>query len=90
MNQINCKLCSSISEFEFESKILNKYIIKYYRCKHCELIQTENPSWLNEAYQNSISYSDTGIFERNYRISKLILMILSLRKEEEIELLKVI
>jgi 2-polyprenyl-3-methyl-5-hydroxy-6-metoxy-1,4-benzoquinol methylase len=79
---LDCRLCGNSTNFVFSHKILNKHNINYYRCLKCDLIQTEHPYWLKEAYRNPISISDTGIFERNIRLSKLILKVLSLKKED--------
>jgi len=39
--------------------------VNYYECSRCGYVQTEQPSWLDEAYANSINLSDTGILARN-------------------------
>jgi len=75
---MNCRLCNYQTKEIFSNVILKKYNIKYYKCENCKLIQTESPYWLNKAYQDSISILDTGIFERNLRLSKLITVVLSL------------
>ena len=49
----------------FETKVLNKYDIKYFKCLHCEFIQTEEPFWLNEAYNSPIGLIDVGLLQRN-------------------------
>lgn len=68
---INCKVCRSKSEKIFSKQILGKYIINYYRCSNCGLIQTEKPFWLKEAYSSAIIDSDTGIISRNIVLSKI-------------------
>lgn len=62
---IHCKICENNTDFFSEAFLLNKYIIKYYICKNCSFIQTENPYWLKEAYSDAINYSDIGILKRN-------------------------
>jgi hypothetical protein len=64
-----CKICGSISKYIFKAKILNKYSIGYYQCRNCGFIQTEEPYWLEEAYKNSISVSDTGLVQRNISVA---------------------
>lgn len=49
----------------FSALILHKYNIQYYYCEECGILQTEEPYWLSEAYQNPISSLDTGIVTRN-------------------------
>jgi hypothetical protein len=56
--------------------ILNKYDIKYYHCVNCGFLQTEESYWLNEAYDESINISDTGIMSRNIHLSKITTLIL--------------
>ncbi len=42
-----------------------KYEVQYYRCPECYFAQTEDPYWLDEAYQNALNLSDTGLLFRN-------------------------
>jgi len=60
----------------FETKVLNKYNVKYYKCRDTGFVQTEEPYWLNEAYSSAITKLDIGIVFRNEqlknRVSKLI------------------
>jgi hypothetical protein len=67
----NCKICGSITKNIFEAKILNKYNINYYQCLNCDFVQTEKVYWLEEAYQSSMNFSDTGIMHRNEKFSKI-------------------
>ncbi len=62
---MNCKICGSISHDFANGKIINKYSIKYYQCEHCGFIQTEEPYWLEEAYEQVINDSDIGAVSRN-------------------------
>jgi hypothetical protein len=74
---MNCKICNDLSEFIFENTILKKYKIKYYLCSKCGFLQTENPFWLKEAYRESISIYDTGIFQRNNDLLRKILILIT-------------
>lgn len=65
-----CKICSSETELSFTHKVLKKYDVKYFRCLDCNYLFTENPYWLEEAYNSSINLSDTGILRRNIYYSK--------------------
>ncbi len=67
---MNCKICSSESKEIFSAKILNKHVIKYYHCPVCDFLQTEEPFWLNEAYEAAIGITDTGILKRNHLFAK--------------------
>ena len=72
----DCPICGSLLEFEFNSIVLNKYEVNYYRCKNCELLQTEKPYWLDEAYADVISSTDTGLVQRNITIAKKLAILL--------------
>lgn len=71
-----CPVCSSSLNKIFNEEILNKYSVEYFKCNFCGLIKTEKPYWLDEAYSNAISISDTGLVARNillsYRVSVLL------------------
>jgi hypothetical protein len=60
-----CKICSNKSTLKGEATLLQKYKVKYYCCDNCGFIQTEDPYWLDEAYNSAINYTDTGILSRN-------------------------
>jgi 2-polyprenyl-3-methyl-5-hydroxy-6-metoxy-1,4-benzoquinol methylase len=68
----SCPVCKTKLHFVFEAKVLKKYDVRYFQCPHCELLKTEEPHWLNEAYQNAIIDADTGLVQRNNRIAKKI------------------
>ncbi|MDM9385348.1 hypothetical protein QUB80_32355 [Chlorogloeopsis sp. ULAP01] len=44
----------------------------YYFCEESGLLKTEKPYWLDEAYQEAIADTDTGLVRRN--ISNLIVL----------------
>ncbi|EKE02033.1 MAG: Glycosyl transferase, family 2 [uncultured bacterium] len=67
---MRCKICNLITENIFEARILNKYNIRYFYCNSCGFLQTEEPFWLNEAYNEVINIYDTGILSRNLELSK--------------------
>lgn len=75
---MKCKICNKIAKNIFTGKILNKYTIKYFHCIHCNFLQTEKPYWLDEAYKDSITISDTGYMQRNISLSKKISVILDI------------
>ena len=60
-----CRVCKSKVSKIFSSNILQKYSVEYFHCPRCEYIQTENPYWLEEAYNSPINVSDTGMIMRN-------------------------
>lgn len=67
---MNCRICLTETNGIFSAKILNKYEIKYYHCPKCDFLQTEQPYWLNEAYESAIGLTDTGILKRNQLFAK--------------------
>lgn len=65
-----CKICGEDSNFLFESIILSKYSVKYFKCNCCDFIQTEEPYWLSEAYTSPIALIDVGLLYRNITLSE--------------------
>jgi len=66
-----CRICKKDSVSIFKKLVLNKYNVQYYQCINCNFIQTEEPYWLDEAYQKTINISDTGLLARNIHLSKM-------------------
>jgi hypothetical protein len=66
-----CKICAHKSLIFATAKLLSKYQIEYFKCTNCGFIQTEEPYWLEEAYQEPINISDTGIVARNIYLAKI-------------------
>lgn len=73
---MNCKICLSRSDFLFEANVLQKHLVKYYKCQSCGFIQTEKPYWLSEAYISPIATLDVGLLQRNISLSKQVSKIL--------------
>jgi hypothetical protein len=71
-----CKICNSITQQVFKSKILKKYDVNYFKCSNCGYLFTEEPYWLEEAYSRSINLSDTGILQRNIYFSKILSILI--------------
>lgn len=67
---MKCRICGASINKIFDSNILNKYIVNYYFCDFCGFIQTEEPYWLSEAYNEAINIFDTGIMSRNIEFAK--------------------
>ncbi len=67
---MRCRICEHETSLLFRTTVLNKYNVGYYQCPACEFVQTETPFWLDEAYQNSINTTDTGLVSRNIVLSK--------------------
>ena len=73
---MKCKICESESTKIFEKVVLLKYDVNYYKCDNCSFVQTDEPFWLEEAYQSAITSLDIGILVRNnylvHEVSKII------------------
>lgn len=75
---MNCRICSSDTKIAFREEVLNKHNVVYFQCNHCGYLFTEEPYWLNEAYESAINISDTGIIFRNTQFSKICSVIIDL------------
>ena len=59
MNKVDkCSVCNSQRDFSFGETVLNKYHVSYYSCATCGLLQTEEPYWLDESYNDPIAITD--------------------------------
>jgi 2-polyprenyl-3-methyl-5-hydroxy-6-metoxy-1,4-benzoquinol methylase len=73
-----CKICTNKSVELFSSKVLHKFDVKYYKCSSCGFVQTENPYWLNEAYNSAIAAQDIGLVSRNVYYAPIVSLIIKL------------
>lgn len=64
---MKCKICFSYVHKFSTAIILKKYPIDYFRCHSCGFVQTEEPFWLSEAYEDAIALADVGLVQRNLR-----------------------
>lgn len=71
-----CKICGSITKSIFSAKIIKKYQVDYFNCEYCGFLQTEEPYWLEEAYNEVINISDTGILKRNLDLMKAVSILI--------------
>lgn len=65
-----CPLCAHERSEVFKSTLLQKHNVAYFFCDSCGLLQTEEPYWLDEAYENAIADEDTGLIARNQGIAR--------------------
>ena len=76
-----CRCCSNnLNEQLFSAELLKKNVA-YFECNNCGYVQTEEPSWLEDAYASIINNSDTGIMSRNLSNVSLVLATLVLMKK---------
>ena len=74
-----CRLCGDSTRRVHSATILGKYRVDYLQCESCELLQTEDPYWLDEAYQHPINVVDTGILIlKEFEKSLILLAILNI------------
>ncbi|HEY9825759.1 MAG TPA: class I SAM-dependent methyltransferase [Stenomitos sp.] len=66
---MNCRLCGGKTKFFAVAKLRKKYEISYFICHDCELLQTEEPYWLEEAYADPISANWVGLVSQNINYS---------------------
>ncbi len=75
---MECKICATTTSPVFQSLVLNKHTVTYFKCPSCGFLQTEKPYWLEEAYKYSINLTDTGIVVRNQRSVRITTAIIRL------------
>jgi len=80
---MKCKICTTQAKKVFSARVMNKYDVEYFRCDNCEYLFTENPYWLDEAYERTINISDTGIILRNQHFTKLLSPVIYLLFDKE-------
>lgn len=72
-----CKICGSKSNKIFNTKILSKYDVSYFKCSSCYFIQTEEPYWIEEAYNSAITKQDIGLLSRNNYFVNLVSVLIN-------------
>ena len=80
INFIKCRLCKGDAFYKFSEKVLNKLNIKFYECEKCNSLQTEEPYWLDQAYEDWLTKYDTGVFARVDKTSLISLIICKIFK----------
>lgn len=62
---MNCPVCAAAARPLFTTTVLRKYAASYGYCAACDHIFADQPTWLKEAYSESIAREDTDIAARN-------------------------
>jgi hypothetical protein len=79
-----CRLCAHAPlEPTCVQRVLGRYDVRYFHCQSCDLMQTEPPYWLDEAYQSSAL--DTGAIQRtqnNADLTRAVATLLNVRPGE--------
>lgn len=71
-----CRVCDSKTRYLANAVVLGKYDVQYSQCTHCNFVQTEEPYWLDEAYQDAIIPTDVGLVQRNLKNSRISSLLL--------------
>src|SRR5690242_11572210 len=71
-----CPVCDSSRELAFTATVLSKYDVGYYWCASCGSLQTEEPYWLSETYDDAIVDIDTDIVARNLWCARRVAAVL--------------
>ncbi|WP_244242817.1 class I SAM-dependent methyltransferase [Leptospira bouyouniensis] len=76
--KIKCRLCGSDATLvKSDLLYLKKFNANLYQCNYCKMLQLDFVNWLDFAYSESISITDTGLVQRNIMLAKRVLVLLS-------------
>lgn len=71
-----CRLCGGALAHAFDGRLLRRPAVGYFECADCGSLQTEEPTWLDEAYgAGNLSRLDTGAAQRNLDNLGAVLML---------------
>lgn len=73
-----CRLCGGVTLRLFETVLIGRHRVAYHQCGSCGLTQTDEPTWLEEAYRRPIHVTDTGLMARNLAARHLVTTFLHL------------
>ena len=62
----------------FSGRFLGKFDAPYDQCPDCGLLQVRSPTWLDEAYEDAIAVTDTGLVARNLQLAEWLSRLLPL------------
>ncbi|MCW7462937.1 class I SAM-dependent methyltransferase [Leptospira limi] len=75
---MKCRICNANCQIVYSNMVyLGKYTSSLYHCNQCDFLQLDRVTWLDEAYEESIAITDTGIVSRNLDLSRKVLVLLS-------------
>jgi hypothetical protein len=75
---MRCRLCGGETALLFERTVLGKHRVRFHQCASCGLTQTDEPTWLGEAYADPIHPTDTGVLARNLGARRVVATFLHL------------
>jgi len=73
---MSCRICGGPTAEVFRKRILDRHDIAYLRCGACGFLQTEEPFWLAQAYEEPLSAADTGLVSRPLSLAPHIELII--------------
>ncbi len=75
-----CRLCDEPTAKLFEHRVLGRITVGYHQCGTCGLTQTDEPTWLDEAYAggHALHPADTGVMARNLAARRIVATFLHL------------
>lgn len=62
----------------FSAELLRKHQVSFSQCSECYFLRSEEPYWLNEAYDDAIAVADTGLVMRNISLASKLAALLYL------------
>lgn len=72
---MKCNICQNKAKYVKTLKVRQKYDAEYFLCDSCGFLFVGNPTWLTEAYGESINTTDTGYVLRNVYLSRKTLVL---------------
>jgi hypothetical protein len=78
-----CRVCGEDTLPFGSARILASLDVDYYRCQACGFVQTEEPYWLERAYEQPIAKIDVGILSRNLALADTAAAAISILLESD-------
>ena len=73
-----CTVCSAEAlEIFSRSVVLKRYEARFFLCRACGFVCSEEPFWLEEAYAEAITGSDVGLVQRNIQLAAVATVLIS-------------
>lgn len=69
MTEVLCRICGERAGPAFEAVLLRKHAVGFHYCGSCGFLQSDPPHWLDEAYAEPLSATDTGAVQRNLTLA---------------------
>jgi methyltransferase family protein len=66
---MKCPICGGQRDLTHTSLVLQRHSVSYWKCLSCDFWGTQEPTWLDEAYDKAIAVTDTGLVARNQNLA---------------------